>query len=35
LTGHSVLKGALRQLAVAAVAASVTYGIGRAVGAST
>lgn len=35
LTGRTVWKGAVRQLAVAAVAAAVTYGIGRAVGAST
>ncbi len=34
LTGRSVFKSAARQLLVAAVAASVTYGIGRAVGAS-
>ncbi len=34
LTGRSVTKSAARQLAVAAVAAAVTYGIGRAVGAS-
>jgi VIT1/CCC1 family predicted Fe2+/Mn2+ transporter len=32
LTGRSVVKSALRQLVVAAVAAGVTYGIGRAVG---
>jgi vacuolar iron transporter family protein len=35
LTGRSIVKNALRQLAVAAVAAAVTYGIGRAIGAST
>jgi VIT1/CCC1 family predicted Fe2+/Mn2+ transporter len=35
LTGRSVLRGALRQLALSAVAAGVTYGIGRAVGVST
>jgi vacuolar iron transporter family protein len=35
LTGRSIMKGAARQLLVAAVAAAVTYGIGRAVGAST
>jgi VIT1/CCC1 family predicted Fe2+/Mn2+ transporter len=34
LTGRSIARGAVRQLAVAAVAAAVTYGIGRAVGAS-
>ncbi len=34
LTGRSSFKGAARQLVVAAVAAAVTYGIGRAVGAS-
>lgn len=34
LTGRSVAKSAGRQLLVAAVAAAVTYGIGRAVGAS-
>jgi VIT1/CCC1 family predicted Fe2+/Mn2+ transporter len=34
LTGRPVLKSAGRQLLVAAVAAAVTYGIGRAVGAS-
>lgn len=34
LTGRSLVRGALRQLAVAAVAAAVTYGIGRAVGAT-
>lgn len=34
LTGRSVLKSAVRQLAVAAVAAAVTYGIGHAVGAT-
>ncbi len=34
LTGRSPLKAAARQLAVAALAAAVTYGIGRAVGAS-
>ncbi len=33
LTGRSPLRSGLRQLAVAAVAAGVTYGIGRAVGA--
>ncbi len=35
LTGRSVVKSAARQILVAAVAAAVTYGIGRAVGAST
>jgi vacuolar iron transporter family protein len=35
LTGRSVLRSTVRQLAVAAIAAAVTYGIGRAVGAST
>lgn len=35
LTGRSVVKSAARQLFVAAIAAAVTYGIGRAVGAST
>ena len=35
LTGRSVLKAAARQLLVAAVAAAVTYGIGRVVGVST
>jgi VIT1/CCC1 family predicted Fe2+/Mn2+ transporter len=35
LTGRSAAKSALRQLLVATVAAAVTYGIGRAVGAST
>jgi vacuolar iron transporter family protein len=35
LTGRSVVKSAGRQIAVAAIAAAVTYGIGRAVGAST
>jgi len=35
LTGRSAAKAAVRQLAVAAIAAAVTYGIGRAVGAST
>jgi vacuolar iron transporter family protein len=35
LTGRSVVRSALRQLGVAGVAAAVTYGIGRAVGAST
>jgi vacuolar iron transporter family protein len=35
LTGRSVVKSAARQLFVATVAAAVTYGIGRAVGAST
>jgi vacuolar iron transporter family protein len=34
LTGRSILRSALRQLTVAAVAAAVTYGIGRAVGAT-
>ena len=34
LTGRSPVRGALRQLAAAAVAAAVTYGIGRAVGVS-
>jgi len=33
LTGRSKLLAALRQLAIAALAASVTYGVGRAVGA--
>ncbi len=35
LTGRSMLKAAARQLLVAAVAAAVTYGIGRVVGVST
>jgi vacuolar iron transporter family protein len=35
LTGRSIVRSALRQLAVAAVAAAITYGIGRAVGATT
>lgn len=35
LTGRSIVKSALRQVLVAAVAASVTYGIGHAVGATT
>jgi vacuolar iron transporter family protein len=35
LTGRSVLKSAVRQILVAAVAAAVTYGVGRAVGAAT
>lgn len=35
LTGRSIVRSAFRQLAVAAVAAAVTYGIGRAVGAGT
>ena len=34
-TGRSPVRSALRQLGVAAVAAAVTYGIGRAVGAAT
>jgi vacuolar iron transporter family protein len=34
-TGRSLVRSAVRQLAVAALAAGVTYGIGRAVGAST
>jgi VIT1/CCC1 family predicted Fe2+/Mn2+ transporter len=34
ITGRSIVKGAARQLLVAAAAAAVTYGIGRAVGAS-
>jgi VIT1/CCC1 family predicted Fe2+/Mn2+ transporter len=34
LTGRSLLKGAARQLLVAALAAAVTYGVGRAVGTS-
>lgn len=34
LTGRSVVRAAARQLGVAAVAAAVTYGIGRAVGVS-
>ena len=34
LTGRSFVRSALRQLAVAALAAAVTYGIGRAVGVS-
>lgn len=34
LTGRSIVRSALRQLAVAAVAAAVTYGIGRVVGAA-
>lgn len=34
LTGRSVVRGAIRQLAVAAVAAAVTYAIGRGVGAT-
>jgi VIT1/CCC1 family predicted Fe2+/Mn2+ transporter len=34
-TGRSMVRAALRQLAIAAVAASVTYGIGRAIGAGT
>lgn len=34
LTGRSVVRAALRQLLVAAVAAAVTYGIGRVVGVS-
>jgi len=34
VTGRSVMKSAVRQLLVAALAAAVTYGIGRAVGAS-
>jgi VIT1/CCC1 family predicted Fe2+/Mn2+ transporter len=34
LTGRSPVKGAVRQLAVAAVAAVVTYGIGRLIGVS-
>lgn len=35
LTGRSKLRNGLRQLAVAAVAAAITYGVGRAVGATT
>jgi VIT1/CCC1 family predicted Fe2+/Mn2+ transporter len=34
-TGRSPVRAALRQLALAAVAAAVTYGIGRAIGAGT
>jgi vacuolar iron transporter family protein len=34
ITGRSPVRGALRQLAIAAVAAGATYGIGRAVGVS-
>ena len=34
LTGRSIARSAVRQLAVAALAAAVTYGIGRAVGAT-
>ncbi len=33
LTGRSKMRSALRQLAIAALAASVTYGVGRAIGA--
>lgn len=35
VTGRSIVRSALRQLLVATVAAAVTYGIGRAVGATT
>ena len=35
MSGRSVLRTALRQLAVAAIAAAVTYGVGSLLGVST